>query len=487
MSIKKRMKHIDEHTLELFVLDAEEIQGIKRSISKHLAQCAGCRETHRCLIKIYADVDAALLENKELDINRNEKIVPLSESLEPWNKPIHAMEKMHSGDIKSLDKTELPVLHKIINFFWRKHPVAGSSAFIALLMLIMLALFYPTRSKKSPSYYYYNSDLNSLDIYSIANKLLWTLPVSNLTDARQDEEFTNISYTLIADLNNDGKNEVLTSLLVGNETQPAALEMYNSVGKLIGKFDFPVTNIKFRGTEYSTPLGAGNIFDDSMQDGSVNLFAASCVGGYLGPNRSPSVLWRLNDELHPIGEYWHYGTFRAYLLNKTENKERKIALVGSDDLKDMSGNAFVFLAILSPTKLVGSGESSHTRGFGFKSSPAELYYVKFPKTDLDKALGIMPGSMIPWISKDSTFYVRVHGDMGSQNAFGFDYIFDSRNMKVLQVKFIGPTEQTYAKLKTEGKLHGTFDKEYLENLKNSVEYWTGEKWVRQPTKIIRSN
>ena len=60
-----------------------------------------------------------------------------------------------------------------------------------------------------------------------------------------------------------------------------------------------------------------------------------------------------------------------------------------------------------------------------------------------------------------------------------------KDLKVMEVKFTSVTLETYATLKTEGKVHGTFDKEYLEDLKNGVEYWNGQEWVKEATEIGR--
>jgi predicted anti-sigma-YlaC factor YlaD len=38
------MNHIDEHTLELFILHAESVEGQRSEIEAHLAECRGCKD-----------------------------------------------------------------------------------------------------------------------------------------------------------------------------------------------------------------------------------------------------------------------------------------------------------------------------------------------------------------------------------------------------------------------------------------------------------
>src|SRR5208283_1247134 len=52
------MTHIDEHTLELFVLGAKEVQRRRKTIEAHLKKCEGCRTLVRTMTEFYANADA---------------------------------------------------------------------------------------------------------------------------------------------------------------------------------------------------------------------------------------------------------------------------------------------------------------------------------------------------------------------------------------------------------------------------------------------
>jgi len=52
------MTHIDEHTLELFVLGAKEVQRRKKTIEAHLKKCEGCRTLVRTMTEFYANAES---------------------------------------------------------------------------------------------------------------------------------------------------------------------------------------------------------------------------------------------------------------------------------------------------------------------------------------------------------------------------------------------------------------------------------------------
>ena len=480
------MKHIDEHILELFVVNAKEVRAKKTAIRDHLRHCAGCQEVAQRLKDIYTTVGNELVAGEKISYEADKHIVHVPQSLDVWTRPIRDIERTPAMEVARFREIGLPVLWRKINFFWREHPVVGSASGLAVVAAIVLSLFYLSERGGNPSYYSYNMGDNTLDVFASNGKLLWSVPTPDADELKRRETDENLTYTMIADLAGDSKNEVVSSILMKNEKPPSALKVFDSKGHLLRKLVFPSMTMNFKGMHYDTPFGAGNIFEERVASGELNLFVSGGIGraGFIN-GRSPSILWRLDTKLNTIGKYWHYGCFDSYLINAFHDGNQEIAMVGSDDMDDMSAKDFQFMAIIDPEKLIGDQESSATQGFGFPPSQAELYYIKFPKTDLEHALGFRPTSMIDWISGDSIFYVGVKHpyNLKGRDAFGFDYVFDSRNMQILDVKFIGPTEQTYAKLKREGKLQGTFDRKYLENLRNSVEYWDGRKWVKKPTKI----
>jgi len=67
-------------------------------------------------------------------------------------------------------------------------------------------------------------------------------------------------------------------------------------------------------------------------------------------------------------------------------------------------------------------------------------------------------------------------------AHDFQYYL-TKELRVIEVKTNNTTNQVFAKLVDEGKLKGKIDRAYLEDLKNRVQYWDGEKWSNTWTMI----
>jgi len=51
------MEHFDEHSLELFVLNAPEIQNRKAAIQDHLKECHGCKELTNRMVEFHSELE----------------------------------------------------------------------------------------------------------------------------------------------------------------------------------------------------------------------------------------------------------------------------------------------------------------------------------------------------------------------------------------------------------------------------------------------
>ncbi len=272
-------------------------------------------------------------------------------------------------------------------------------------------------------------------------------------------------------------NEVISSLPLGNEKTNNILKVYDNSGKIIKRFSFSDKNIYFQNINYDNTFSIVGFttFRTSLNEFNLLLIA--------GNGRSPNFIARLDSNLNIVGKYWHYGNISGMTINNNQKIGKNIlVLTGTNDVKDMDFNAFPVVMVLDPEKIAGNNEASATKGFGLNNSQSELYYIRFPRTDMEMALKINVGAFLRDNIIESKLDVMINGnDLG--NSIGFDYIFSPDEMRILEVKFNSPTETTHKKLKTEGKIHSTFDEKYLENLKNGVEYWDGERWMKEVVQV----
>ncbi len=470
------MKHINEQTLELLVLGDIKAKKRERQIRKHLAECAGCADLYSEIRDYYANVR---LEGNDVSVPvpsmAQRSLVTKRNELEPYF-------ASPQTEVVSYTEVTSPSRWRRLQKFGGEHPVVSS--FGAMLMITGLALLFShlSRSDDNPGYFYLDDTNHRIEVFSSNDKLLWSVNALHMAEQKSEGDFTGTTSTLLVDVNNDQRDELLTTVQIPQAPGHGWLRVYNKSGELRHTFKFPLVPVAFRGVHYDTPYGAQYLLKLQMADKSWNIFLS------LANGRSPGILARLDNKLKIVGEYWHFGNFRPYLLSKRSSRPSQIALVGSNDIGDISGHRHEFLAIIDPYKIVGDGESSATRGFGYPVSRAEEYYLRFPRTDLEAVLGEQLNSVIEPDNNDSVFYVGLKSNlrMDKPNSFGFDFVIDRNNMSVREVKIISNTEVLYAKLKREGKVTGTLGAKYLENLKNGVRYWNGSEWVKTPTRIEHS-
>ena len=468
------MNHLSEHTLELFVLGGGKDAVLRKQVEEHVAICRGCNRLLESIKTYYEEAEAEArkpVRNSALKAGR----LPARRRKEAEGFLVSPV-----SEPPAYIEVRVPTIWRRIHKFSRENRAVSAFAVLAFAAVTYLLLSYAFRDDPNPAYCYLDTAKHQLEVYNAGNKLLWELP-SFWTAFNTGPGADNAA---IADLDRDGRNELITCLPIGSETQPMNLKVFDSRGKLAGKFSFPKTPISYDGDSYHEPLGFSAVSTETLPDGSVDLLVTS------NDRRSPSLVARLDSRLKIIGEYWHYGTFSAYPYSTGDKLDNRLLLAGSDDAEDMKGKDYSFAAVLDPLKITGKTESSVTPGFGMRISPAEIYYIRFPLTDLGKALGQRCFASPDGLVGDSLMYISVKSSRAipttiaaPRNAFGFEYIFDVKTMRVRQVKFLTPTEQTYAELKREGKVHGTFNQRYLDNLMHGVRYWTGSKWVKEPTKV----
>jgi hypothetical protein len=167
--------------------------------------------------------------------------------------------------------------------------------------------------------------------------------------------------------------------------------------------------------------------------------------------------------------------------------EKKIFLWGQNDIGEKDSLGFPVLIVLDLEKINGKTESSCTPGFGLDASKAEKYYIRFALTDLNYLWNTNGGVFkisANKVNNNNTYNLWVKGSYNGNNPV-FEYIISDK-MKVLEVKYSSETLRLRQKLIDEGKIKGTFDDAYLENLKNGVRYWDGKEWQKEPTMVKHS-
>lgn len=469
------MQHIDQKLLELYVLNDETILPQRDMIERHLNECAGCRE----LVARMEDMYAGFFESMETKPLQTQSSLPVRQK-----KSLTIASPSPLQEIRANYEIERAPMRRVM-LFVRRHPVVSSTMSLFVLGFFALLGFEVFKAieniDENPSYYRYSPD-SKLEIYNKENKLLWSIPGNPLTVTASAEQARGIYRTQILDLQGDGINEVLTSAQVGAtiNASPLTLKIFDNRGKLTRTFTFNDKHISFRNNHYDTEFLIGYLFASRMSQNTLNLFILANNG------RSPNFIARVDSNLNIIGRYWHFGNLvTSGVYTQFHGNKKRIVAGGINDVEDEQMREFPVLVILDPEKIYDNTESSLTRGFGLPQSTAEEYYIRFPETDMEKTTKTKSGVMKITYEDTTLLGVKVENFEIplTPNYVGFEYFLSKKDLRIVDVKFFSSTQRTHQRLLSEGKIHSTFGRQYLEDLKKRVEYWDGEKWSRKPVRI----
>lgn len=469
------MQHIDEHTIELYVLGSELVTDRRTEIERHFAECHGCRVLAEEIRTFYHRADEAMKNYQHVERSAGTELVRSRQGIEPHYEPYAQPAPYRPATIVGR-----------FTYFIRRHPVAaGVGSFVGLAALALMIMFETNKMWKdvNPAYVHLNPEQGTMEVYNHEHDMLWNLPSKVLDGLHGDELKREYERVVLFDLNEDGKNEVISSLPLGDHPLSASpLSVFTYDKKLLCQKVFQ-QQVKFRGAKYDDNFGVESIQCDKY---AVDQSPEIIVGTSNG--RSPTIIVRMDNQARILGSYVHYGYVKNALLQLTDGT-KKLFVFGQNDLGEMDSLSFPVLALIDPEKIIGQSESNGTSGFGLPPSPAELSYLRFPLSDMNYLLET-PGSIQS--IRQSTYYgrpvivVEIRGSYVDSLATGghpvFEYVL-SESLSVLDLKYSSGTLRLRQRLIAEGKLRGTFDQGYLENLKNGVRYWDGREWRKNVTGI----
>lgn len=470
------MRHIEQQTLELYVLGDERVVRRRRAIERHLNQCLGCRLLKARMEELYV----GLAEQMQQTEKEHESAIV--RRLSQGNLPMRFV-STPLREVRASYEVDRSVVRTMTRFVAR-HPVGSSVTAIIAVILIVLSGNLITRKAEvngNPVYYHYNVGESKLEVYNAGNRVLWSMPTPYAQDALQTEEVFKRTYTVVVDINGRGENDVVTTLPLGKAKHSYDVQVYDAKGNLTGSHSFKNDRVNFRQLHYDLPFFPSDLIPWQMPGGKMNLLVTASNG------RSPNFIARLDSSLNVIGRLWHFGTILPYRVESILGEHSKLAVIGQNDVSDISNQSYCFMAVVDPQKIAGEQESSLSRGFGFNISDAEVCYIRFPRTNIELAASqFVVAEKVEDFGQQS-FCVKLQTKLGalpSPYQIGFDYFFSKSDLRVLEVKFNTPTERTHKTLKSQHKINSTLDSKYLEHLKRSVEYWDGTKWTMRPSRIL---
>ena len=466
------MHHIDEHTIELYILGSDLVKEQVAEIETHLEKCHGCCTLAEQMEAFYQNAEAGLDTLSVPGTHKNTALMRSPKDLVYYDIPLGT-----------------PIPHRPLTFFGRLayftrlHPVVTGVGSFATATAMVVAILIGTSvlfKDKNPFYAHLNSESAIIEIYNRENQMLWGLPsksIYRLTPQQYERLEPNV---IIADMNGDNRNNVLTILPLGAKSMsPNPLTILSSEGKIIREISFN-ENIQFRGTKYDNKLGSEYLLCyDFRGSGKKEIFVVTNSG------RSPNIINRLSNDGTIIGQYFHFGNGNIESIQI--GQERKVVFMGQNDTGEPDSLSYGVMCVLDPSKIIGRTEASESRGFGLPLSSAELYIIRFPLSDMNilwNTNNYVRNLKRTVTNKRSTYIVWVVGTFGSGKNPVFEYILNEE-MEIIEVKYDSETLRFRQDFINSGKLKGTFDDAYLENLKKGVRYWDGKTWQKEPTLVKR--
>ncbi len=453
------MVHVDDHTLELFILGAPEVADRKEEIAAHLAECAGCRTLAENIAEFFLEAERELDRNP-VPVTSPEKAVMIRKSdVASIFEPIRGV----------TSRPRPTTIQRLRQFAWQ-HPIitgTGSFAFLTGIAVLVVLVANRNHNDANPAYLHPNVGQGMMEVYSKENQLLWKLPARNLDSWVDEENEFKTKEAQIVDLDGDGKQEVVmgVNLILGRDQNQRPLRVLNAKGGLVWERNLGKL-VTFRGTGYnSLYFPRAILVDDFSGSGRPDIIV--CATSL----RSPCAIYRLSATGDIVGEYWHFGVLLGlYSIDLDGDGKSEIVVCGTNDMADTSGDASkstAVIAVLDPRKIIGVSESAFTRGFGFPTSDAELTYIELPRSDMHEVLGLAAEARRLDLEADSSLtFVATTGLTGQSVVFYFNF---SRDFRPLSVKSSDSTERLHSQLASEGRLRSKWGPKYFENLRAHVQ------------------
>jgi hypothetical protein len=473
-------KHCSEYELQMLDRPSEAPEGAERArIALHVEGCSLCREHLEDVREFNRNLAASLASPP------SEKDVAFARKLLSGHRPFLAgrrarlpekSDSLAESFAEVIEPYRQPLAKRVLRFV-QFHPVrsfAGAAAGV-LALVLATAVFRPGVDR---NLMLAEGSEGFLVAKNAHGDELWRKYVG--------ADFTAASYAAVfgshpdrgirvLDVDNDGKNEVLSIFGWTNESLPAnnVVSCYNADGSERWKYELH-RSMTLGGFHYSDlyrfyHLEAG----DFAHTGHVEVVAAARHDPW-----APNVLVRLDAATGKLlGEYWHPGQLREF--DQKDFDHDGVAELAFGGQNNRLKHACV--AILDPRSIDGGAPA--TDGYypaGFRPG-TEKFYILLPQSDLMtyttdvtnevERLRITDNGMIEAVVKEPA-----RGVSGS-----LFYYFDS-TMTCVSVRASDSYTGAHNLYVKEGKLSSRLDDAYFAALRSGVLYWDGDKFVTTVTR-----
>ncbi len=482
-------QHISDEMLQLYVVEPESLATDEKELIKtHLEACAFCREHLQLEQEMYSYIDSHLgSEPTEEDLSYARRLLrqgaghmlSSAEQKLLGVGSVLASYRAFSGRAPSIISRATSYL---VRYPVRSAAVGLSFAGLALLLSMVL------RPATDPNPSYVEIQDETLTVFNRDGRELWTKRALGMPEGSTKAGFRlpngeriRSDLILVSDINGDGHNEVLvaghlsTTDFQAKSFAAETLYCFSSKGLLRWAKAYPENSFA-KSFEY-TRWGKWRI-EQFVVIGKLKprLF----VYAYCTPYFPSKILEVAPDNGSVLQTYWHAGGVSFLSAHNIDNEGAMELILGGPN----NGYGRAYLAVLDPDRLRGCGPAPGD--FYPEGVPlgTEKFYLLFPRTEVSLEFGNAGYNATETITRatDNTFIVAVEENPSApnENRATILYTLDSK-MGVASVTWSDQFLHLYRRLLKEKKARQQLSAIYWENLKNSVEYWDGERFVKEPT------
>lgn len=455
------MNHPDQKTIELLALDSPELIPHREELERHFDVCQGCRSQYEEMRQFYRALRVVEpIEGADQEATRPRLLA----------QPGFVV----SGSPKTLEPK------KGVTALWRSvrsHPRISVGVLAAAIAMTSFLLC--NKYKPIPTFANLNIYRQRLEVFDQRREFMWEVPARADSSFMSEEAAGHFMY-LLSDLSGDGIPELVTTLqfLGDNLGGRRALRVLDNFGKVRWTKEPQAVQVAYGGAFYDEWYGHGYL------SVARNAAKRSIIISSWNGTRSPAAEVVYDPEGKKLGEYWHFGQLQPTDTCDIDGDgiSEVVAIGTNQSANDNMG--FAVAVFLKPDAIRGRSQSVLTPGFGMPPSNAEVAYVRFPFSDMNRVLHWGTGTVQLERSGGLLNFKVSSGvnDGVSKGSFCFNYLL-ARNLRPIATKWDENARAYHAELLSRGLIHSRFDTSYTRNLTQSVRFWNGSAWQAAPTLI----
>ncbi len=486
------LEHIPETKLEQYLIFPDDVPADEvAKMEVHLRECTLCREYARKLRAFYQQVRSEMGSSpSERDKALAERLMARKRFAIPERTPERHGKELSIVDAYAeiIEPYRRPMMQRFARYIYL-HPVRSATGF-SLAAAALVATFFAVQPSKDTNPTYHKVLRQVLYVYNKDDEVLWTKNARGMPDDSSkfnpDIDEGNPRFIRVFDIDGDSQNEILvtnnqagdlSSYLKPYDFAPDTLYCFNGDGSLRWKHGMS-GGMRFGAIDFSkNPNWQVQRFLPIRRTPSepVQLFVTA----------TPSPSWpckimeldtRTGKELH---SYWHAGQWTYALEADVESDGiKELVLAGVNNYLKATA-----IAVLDPLHVQGAGPTIPEVFPTEAGKGTEKYYLLLPRSSFSNVLSELPYGRIKNIAVSQGGGITATTIETNRDEYdgGFVYGFGD-HMRVNYVVANDPLEVSFEKARRQGFIKEELNAAYYENLKKSVRYWDGEKFVKEPVR-----